>query len=36
MTRKYTNNLTQEKPNDFWLKYGNQKNNKTRCIDKQY
>ena len=26
MTRKYTNNQTQEKPNDFGLKYGNQEN----------
>ena len=42
MTRKHTNNRMQEKPNDFGLKYGNQKkkkkkkkNRKTQ-IDKQY
>ena len=26
MTRKHTNNRMQEKPNNFWLKYGNQEN----------
>ena len=28
MTIKHTNNRIQEKPNDFWLKYGNQKHTK--------
>ena len=28
MARKHTNNRMQEKPNDFGLKYGNQKNKK--------
>ena len=28
MTRKNTNNRMQKKPNDFGLKYGNQKHNK--------
>ena len=35
MTRKYTNNRMQEKPNDFGLKYGNQKkhNEKAKWIN---
>ena len=35
MTRKHTNNRMQEKPNDFELKYGNQKQRNSR-MDKQY
>ena len=27
MTRKYTNSRVQKRPNDFGLKYGNQKHN---------
>ena len=30
MTRKHTNNRMQKKPNDFGLKYGNQKKKKKK------
>ena len=38
MTRKPTNKLMQEKPNNFGLKYGNQMNStkKKKRMDKQY
>ena len=39
MTRKHTNNRMQEKPNNFGLKYGNQKKKKNQRksqVDKQY
>ena len=36
MTRKQTNNWIQEKPNDFGLKYDNQKTYRKSRMDKQY
>ena len=36
MTRKHTNNQMQKKPNDFGLKYGNQKNITRRLNGEQY
>ena len=36
VTRKHTNNRMQKKPNDFGLKYGNQKTWRKGWMDKQY